>query len=172
MAPAAFSSTAPLERHHRVDAFDCGEPALNLWLKRFALVNQRNDASKTRVIATDDGRVLGYYSLAAGSVNHAEAPSRVSHGVARHPIPVVVLTRLAVDERAQGSGLGGVLLRDALTVVADVSETVGIRALLIHAKNEAAREWYLRQAEFESVPSLPNKLFLLIKDLRRAVGEG
>lgn len=171
MAPAGFSSTEPLERHHRVDDFDCGAPALNLWLRRFALVNQRNDSSKTRVIADDDGRVLGYYSLAAGSIDHVEAPARIRHGMARHPIPVVVLTRLAVDKRVQGAGFGRALLRDALTLVANVSDTVGIRALLIHAKDDDARAWYLRQAEFDSIPSLPNNLFLLIKDLRRAAGK-
>ena len=171
VAPGGFSSTEPLERRHRVDEFDCGAPALNLWLKRFAFVNQRNDASKTRVIGDDAGRVLGYYSLAAGSVDHGEAPARIKHGMARHPIPVVVLTRLAVDKRVQGAGIGRALLRDALTMVANVSDTVGIRALLIHAKSDEARDWYLRQAEFDSIPSLPNTLFLLIKDLRRAAGK-
>jgi GNAT superfamily N-acetyltransferase len=168
---AAGSPTEPLDARHLLDEFDCGEPPLNTWLKKYALANQRSDSSKTRVIADEHRKVLGYYSLATGSVGHDEAPLRVAHGLARHPIPVVVLTRLAVEVNAQGRGLGRVLLRDALRMVADVSDTVAVRALLVHAKNDRAREWYIRQAEFESLPGVPNRLFLLIKDLRAATGK-
>jgi GNAT superfamily N-acetyltransferase len=123
------------------------------------------------VVCDDHGKVVGYYSLAAGGIEHEEAPARVGHGLARHSIAVVVLTRLAVDTRIQSRGLGRVLLRDALKIVADVSDTVGVHALVIHLKTERARDWYLRQAEFESPPGMPNKLFLLIKDLRAAAGK-
>lgn len=139
-------------------------------MKRFALVNQRNDSSKTRVIADEADNVLAYYSLSTGSVEREAAPERIAHGLARHRVPVVVVTRLAVDKRLQGKGIGRALLRDALMMVVDVSEAVAVRAVLIHAKNDAARAWYVRQAEFESLPGVPNKLFLLIKDLRRAAG--
>lgn len=169
--PAPSWVTQPLDARHRLDEFDCGEPALDRWLQRFALLNQRNDASKTRVVCDADDRVLGYYALAAGSVERSDAAARVAQGLARHPVPVIVLTRLEVDRSEQGGGVGRALLRDALLTVAEVSDTVGVRALLIHAKTDAAREWYLRHAEFESLPGTPGTLFLLIKDLRKAAGK-
>jgi GNAT superfamily N-acetyltransferase len=161
--------TEPLDAQHGLRDFDCGEVELNVWLSRYALANQRNDSSKTRVVCDDMRNVIAYYSLAAGSVDRDEAPERISKGLAGHPIPVAVLTRLAVDTRHQGTGLGRFLLRDALTTVAEISERMAIRALLIHAKTSAARDWYLKQAEFDEMPGLPRKLLLLTKDLRKAV---
>jgi GNAT superfamily N-acetyltransferase len=172
MASTAAWVVEPLNAHHDLSSFDCGERPLNVWLRKYALVNQRNDSSKTRVACHDRDSVIGYHSLAAGSVEHDDrVPPRVRKGLAAYPIPVVVLTRLAVDTRFQGRGLGRALLRDALRAVADISDTVGVRALLVHARTETAREWYLHQAEFESVPGLPFALFLLIKDLRQAAGK-
>ena len=167
------SETEPLGARHELDGFDCGEGALNLWLRKHALTSQRSDSSKTRVVCDDAGAVVGYYSLAAGSVEHDEnVPARVRQRLGRYPIPVVVLTRMAVDKRYQGRDLGRALLRDALLAVVEFSERVAVRALLVHAKSEKAMGWYLSQAEFESVPGLPFALFLPIKDLRRAAGKG
>lgn len=153
-----------------VDAFDCGQSALNDWLRRHALSNQR--AGMATVFVTGDretGQVLGYYALATGGVENVAAPTRITKGVPRHPVPVIVLTRLAVDTSAQGHQLGRALLVDALTRVNAAAEEIGVRALLIHAKDEQARAFYLSLAEFEPSPTDPLQLFLLMKDLRKAL---
>lgn len=124
----------------------------------------------TTVFVTCSGdKVVGYYALATGGVERAEAPDRVSKGLPAHPIPVVLLARLAIDSVAQGRGLGRTLLRDALIRVANAADEIGIRALLIHAKDERAREFYMKCAEFEQSPTDPLHLFLLMKDLRKAL---
>jgi GNAT superfamily N-acetyltransferase len=123
-----------------------------------------------RVFVSMDGdKVAGYYALATGGVDPEHAPPRVRKGVPRHPVPVVILARLAVDERYQGLGLGRALVRDALLRVLNVAEEVGVRALLVHAKDESAKEFYLAFGEFEESPTDPMHLFLLIKDLRLAL---
>lgn len=153
---------------HEVDGFDCGKEPLNGFLKRFALVNQRNDSAQTYV-GCRGRRVVGYYSLAVGSVMHEIAPARVSKGLARHPIPVMILTRLAVNLSEQGTGIGRGLLKDALQRTALAADIAGLRALLVHAKDEQARAWHLKY-DFESSPTDPLHLFLLIKDIRAIAG--
>jgi GNAT superfamily N-acetyltransferase len=113
------------------------------------------------------GGVAGYYALCTGGVEHINAPERIKRGVARHAIPVMILTRLAVAQVHQGGGLGRALLRDALRRVASVSEEVGVRALLIHAKDQRAKDFYMSFGEFEDSPTDPLHLFLLMKDLRK-----
>ncbi len=138
------------------------------WLARFAWVNQR--AGMTRVYVSErDGQVAAFYALSTGGVEPGRAPARVVKGVARHEVPVILLTRLAVDIRWQGHGLGRAMLRDALLRVANLSEEVGVRALLIHCADDSARGFYLACAEFEPSPTDPLHLFLLAKDLRRAL---
>jgi GNAT superfamily N-acetyltransferase len=158
----------PLGSHHAVEAFRCGSEELDEWLVRHSLQSHAAGSSRTTVVCSE-GRVVGFYSLAAGSVAPEAAPARVGKGMGRHPIPVVLLTRLAVDESAQGSGLGTVLLKNALLKVLDVAETVAVRALLVHAKNEAARAWYMRRGAFLEAAGDPLKLFLLLKDIRATV---
>ena len=161
-----FSRIRKLTPRDDVDDFSCGQPDLDDWLKRFALVNQR--AGMTTVFVTlSDSKVVGYYALATGGVERANAPSRVTSGVPAHPIPVVLLARLAVDSSTQKNGLGRQLLRDALIRVEAAANEIGIRALLIHAKDEAARDFYMKQAEFEPSPTDPLHLFLLMKDLKK-----
>lgn len=161
-----FSRPRKLDPQDDVDEFNCGQPDLDDWLKRFALVNQR--AGMTTVfVSLSDGKVAGYYALATGGVERSDAPQRVTRGVPAHPIPVVLLARLAVDSSAQKRGLGRQLLRDALIRVAVASDEIGIRALLIHAKDNNARRFYMSQAEFEPSPTDPLHLFLLMKDLRK-----
>lgn len=157
----------PLSSSHDISTFDCGTPELTDWLRRFALTNQQNGSARVFVFHRG-GPVLGYYALAAGSVDSADAPARVVRGLAAHPIPVAILARLAVDEGAQGEGLGGQLLRHALLAIERAADTLGIRALLIHAKDEDARTFYER-FDFERSPTDPLHLFLLLKDLRRAL---
>ena len=114
--------------------------------------------------------MIAYYSLAAGAVEHAEAPVRVGKGLARHPVPVMLLARLAVDRTQQGRGIGKALIKDALLRTAAAAEIVGVRALLVHAKDEEARAWY-EALEFEPSPTDPFHLFLLTKDLRKTLDD-
>ena len=103
-----------LSKAHDLSRFDCGNEALNVWLKRYAWTNVQNDSARVYVLHRRDGIVLGYHALTAGSVQREEAPQRVSKGLAAHPIGVAVLGRLAVDSSQQGKGLGVTLLQDAL----------------------------------------------------------
>jgi hypothetical protein len=116
-----------------------------------------------------DGRVVRYYALAAGSVARADASPRLTQGAGRYYQPVVILTRLGVDRSTQRAGLGRALVVDALRRIAVASEVIGVRAVLIHCETEAARDFYLRLAKFDSSPTDPMHLFLLMKDLRRAL---
>ncbi|ADK85914.1 GCN5-related N-acetyltransferase [Desulfarculus baarsii DSM 2075] len=146
--------------------FDCGQQELNLFLQRYALVNQRANSAQTYVSCVDDA-VVGYYSLCVGSVGFDEAPHRVVKGLARHRVPVMLLARLGVDQRFQRQGLGRALLKDAILRTMQAADIAGIRALLAHAKDEHARQWYLSW-DFEPSPTDPFHLFLLIKDMRAA----
>jgi GNAT superfamily N-acetyltransferase len=152
-----------------VEFFDCDQPDLNQFLRRYALVNQKADSAQTYVCCKD-GEVSGFYSLTVGSVEHEEAPHRVVKGLARYPIPVMILARLAVDKAHQGKGLGRALLKDALLRTLQASDIAGIRTLIVHAKNDAARQWYI-DWEFEPSPTDPFHLFLMLKDLKAIVGE-
>jgi len=152
-----------------VDAFDCGSPALNEFLRRFALASQQSQSAQTYVCC-HAGAVAGYYSLAVGSVEPAAAAPRIIKGMPRHPVPVMILARLAVDLAHQRTGLGKTLLRDALLRTAQAADIAGIRALVVHAKDESAQRWYL-QWEFEPSPTDPLHLFLLMKDLKALVGD-
>lgn len=157
-----------LRREHVLDAFDCGKEELNNFLKRQAWNNQQAHSAQTYVLAKDLA-VLGYYSLAAGSVTHEEATERVRKGLARHPIPVILLARLAVDVSMQGKGIGPALLKDALLRAASAADTIGARALLVHAKDDNAKRFY-EHFNFEPSPSDPYHLLLIIKDLLRMIG--
>jgi GNAT superfamily N-acetyltransferase len=152
-----------LAKHHRVDQFNCGVESLNGYLSRFALVNQSAGATQTYVAALQD-RVVGYYSLSTSSVEYAEAPPRLSKGLARHAIPVILLARLGVDKSWHGKGLGGALLRDALYRVLAAADIVGIRAIMVHAKDETARRFY-EHFNFDPSPIEPLQLFLLVKEI-------
>lgn len=166
-----FGPVVPLIAPHDTTAFDCGSDTQSEWLRRHGL--QAHSAGTSRVyVSTVPGSpiVLGYYALAAGSVEPAEAPDRLRKGVGRHPIPVVLLTRLGVDVRVQGLGLGAALVRDALLRVATAADVIGVRAVLIHAESDRARAFYQHVAEFDTSPTDPLHLILLMKDVRRALG--
>lgn len=149
----------PLAQGHDLSAFDCGEPVLNEWLKRRAFANQISGASRTFVVVDESNKVLAYYALAAGAVTHAEAMSAVRRNMP-DPIAVMVLGRLAVDRSCQGRHLGSALLKDAFLRTVCVSENVGIRALLVHAINEGAKQFYLQRG-FQSSPI--NSYTLMLK---------
>jgi GNAT superfamily N-acetyltransferase len=168
-----FGPVEPLTAHHTTAGFDCGSHAQSDWLTEHALQAHRSGGSRVYVVCGEGsetgGRVVGYYALAAGSIAPSVAPDRLLRGAGRYHQPVVILTRLGVDTRVQGAGLGRALVVDALRRVAVASETIGVRALLIHCESESARRFYLGLAQFERSPSDPMHLVLLMKDLRRAL---
>ena len=148
----------PLAASHRLDDFECGEAVLDDWLKRRALGNQSSGASRTFAVTDQDGRVRGYYAMAAGAVSHQLATSGVRRNMP-DPVPVMVLARLAVDRRAQGQHLGASLLQDAVNRAVAVSRDAGVRALLVHALHEKARRFYEHYG-FQSSPTHPMTLML------------
>ncbi len=159
-----YEPVRKLESTDSTASFDCGQPALNQFLQRYALLNQKANSAQTYVCCKGS-RVAGFYSLAVGSVEPASAPVRITKGLARHPVPVMILARLAVDSSHQGTGLGAALLKDALLRTLQAADIAGIRTLLVHAKDDAARLWYEKWG-FEPSPTDPYHLFLLLKDLK------
>lgn len=151
---------------HRLDAFDCGKPALNQWLQRHARQAQSSGSAKTFVTAAGDGEVFGYFSLTVGQVDALDAPERVRKGMGHYPIPVMILARLAVALKRQGGGIGSGLLQDALTRTLAIAELAGIRALLTHPIDAGAAEFYRRHG-FIASPLHERQLLLLLKDARR-----
>jgi GNAT superfamily N-acetyltransferase len=158
----------PLGPHHDVAAFDCGVPALNDYLVDRALHDARAGKSATQVACRRD-RVVAYYSLTAGSVEPTDTTERLAKGQGRQAIPVIVLARLAVDLAEQGRGLGEQMLLQALARSAEAATLIGVRAVLVHAKDAAARRFYERHG-FEPSPTHPLHLVLLMKDLRKTLG--
>lgn len=161
----AYTPIRKLAATDAVDGFDCGQSALNQYLQRYALVNQKANAALTYVCCLATGGVVGFYSLVIGSVDPRSTPPRVTKGMARHPVPVMVLARLAVDASHQGKGLGQALLKDALLRTLQAADIAGIRCLLVHAKDDAARQWY-QNWEFEASPTDPYHLFLMLQDIK------
>lgn len=164
-----FSPVRKLDSTDVTAGFDCGQPALNQYLQRYALINQAAGMAHTYVCCdtrTLAPSVVAWYSLCVASVEPVAAPARLRRGVARHPVPVMLLARLAVDQRFQGQGLGRAILKDALLRTLQAADIAGIRALLVHAKDDDARRWYLSW-NFEPSPTDPYHLFLLLKDIKR-----
>lgn len=159
----------PLTRQHVCEDFDCGSAPLNEYLRRFAWINQQAGAARTYV-GTRGRRVIGYYTLSYGSVEHERAAERVRKGLARHPIPVMILARLAVDRAEQGLGIGQGLLKDALLRTLQAADIAGLRAMIVHAKDVNARMFYERFG-FERSPLDEFHLMLLLKDLRASLGK-
>jgi GNAT superfamily N-acetyltransferase len=152
-----------LTKDHDRNSFDCGVAALNDYLKKYALQNQKKHAARTYV-ATRGNRIVGYYTLAYGSVSLEEAPQIVKAGLPRHPIPVILLARLAVGSSEQGHGLGAALLKDALLRTIQAAEIAGLRAILVHAKDDAAKRFY-EKFGFEPSPIDVYHLFLRLSDI-------
>jgi len=156
-------SIVKLRRDHSVDSFDCGQELLNNCLRKYALQNQGAGAAQTYVGLVGDA-IIGFYSLAVAQIEYRDAPERLQKGLARHPVPVVLLARLAVDRRWQKQGVGRALLRDAVLRTVQAADIAGIRALAVHAKDEQARQYY---EQFDFVPSAadPLHLLVLLKDI-------
>lgn len=136
-----LSAPQALTNSHVLDEFDCGEAVLDEWLKRRSMANQLSGASRTFVVADQEGCVYGYYAMAAGAVSHQMATRSVRQNMP-DPVPVMVLARLAVDVRVQGSAIGAALLQDAVNRALEVSLNAGVKALLVHALHENAKRFY------------------------------
>lgn len=154
-----LSPPQPLDPAHVVDEFSCGEPVLNEWLKRRALAIQIAGASRVFVVTDSRQHVMGYYALAAGAVSHQAATGSVKRNMP-DLVPVLVLGRLAVDQRVQGIKLGAALLQDAVNRATLVAQNAGVRALLVHALNDRAGEFYWRYG-FQSSPH--NAMTLMLR---------
>lgn len=163
---STLGAPQPLSATHRLDGFACGEVSLDEWLKRRAMANQSSGASRTFAVADGQDRVLGYYALAAGAVSHQMASSGVRRNMPDpDPVPVMVLARLAVDHRAQGIQLGAALLQDAVQRAVTVSQNAGVRALLVQALHERAKQFYQRYG-FQESPHHPLTLMLRLNIAR------
>lgn len=163
-----LSAPVPLTLDHDLSEFDCGEPSLNDWLRHRALKNESR-FSRTYLVC-EGNRVVGYFCISAGAVERGAAPSKVRRN-APDTIPVSVIGRLAVDKAHAGKGLGADILSDALRRIALASRSIGIGAVLVHAKDDAARRFYLRCAEFIEYPEDSRTLFLPIETVIAAFGE-
>lgn len=157
-----------LRRDQAVDAFDCGDEALNRFLKRHALQGQQAGASQT-YLALAGETVVGFHSLVVGQIAYTDAPERLTKGQARHPVPVMILARLAVARDQQGQGLGSGLLKDAMYRTLAAADIAGIRAFVVHAKDDVARRFYER-FHFQSSPDDDKHLHVLLKDVRKLLG--
>ena len=155
-----LSVPQPLSAEHRVNGFACGELSLDEWLLRRALPNQTTGASRTFVVTDELNQVVAYYALAAGAVTHQEASGRI-RGNMPDPVPVMVLARLAVDQRYQGHKLGAAMLQDAVQRTLAVSQSAGVRALLVHALNESSQQFYIHYG-FEPSRVNPMTMMLLL----------
>jgi predicted N-acetyltransferase YhbS len=150
----------PIGKRHDREAFDCGETALNEFLRRYARKNHEMGGAKTFLAIDDDDKtILGYYSLSPCSIAYARTPELVRRGLARHDVPAFRLARLAVDLKVQGQGLGGQLLLSAGKRCLLASAEVGGVAILIDAKNARVAAWY---ASYGALPLLDAPLSLLL----------
>lgn len=156
-----------LHRRHTVEEFDCGQESLNRFLVRYALINSQANASQTYVGLADE-KVIGFYTLVVGEIAYQDAAERLTKGLAQHPIPVMVLARLAVSTAWQGKGVGAGLMKDALARTLQAADIAGIRAVVVHAKDDNARAFY-EHFGFTNSPTDPRHLYALVKDLRRAI---
>ena len=153
-----------LQRGHAVDLFDCAREALNRFLIRYAFQNQLAGASQTYVALADDN-IVGYFTLVVGHVEYSDAPERLTKGLARHPVPIMLLARLAIAISWQGKGLGAGLLKDAMLRTLQAADIAGIRAFAVHAKDDQAKAFY-EHFDFVASPVDPYHLIRLLKDLR------
>jgi len=161
---STIHAPCPLAQHHNVDDFSCGVAPLDRWLKTKARRNETARASRTYVVCTDNNQVIGYYALATGSISPDQAPRKVKRNMP-NPIPVMVLGRLAVDQRYQGGGLGDALLRDAILRILQAADIAGIKAIVVHAISEQAKQYYIARSFIES-PANPMTLILPLESIQ------
>ena len=158
----------PISEGGQLSTFDCGVCELNEWLQKHSRAGAKSGSAQTFVAVGSKDEIIGYYALTVQSVTAKTAPSRMSKGMPRHPIPVILLARLAVDEEFKGQGIGVGLLKNALLRCLNASKEMGVRAVIVDAKNDAARLFY-KHFNFAPFPDDSDRLFLLIKDLDKII---
>jgi GNAT superfamily N-acetyltransferase len=164
MSRSPLTPPENLRDDHDLSLFDCGERALDDWLRRRALHNEESGASRTYVVCVGL-RVVAYYALAVGAVAHAGAPGRVRRNMP-DPVPVMIIGRLAVDREFHGHGLGQGLLRDAVLRTLQAADIAGIRAILVHAISSDAQRFYERHG-FVRSPIDPMTLMITLADVEK-----
>ncbi|MFT4295252.1 MAG: GNAT family N-acetyltransferase [Micropruina sp.] len=165
---SGYRPPRPLNPGDDLESFTSGDPSLDDYLRHRALSNHLGGGSRTYVTVRE-GRVVGYYALASAAAYHRDVAGRYRRNMP-DPIPVILLSRLAVDITDQGGGLGKHLLRDAISRSVDAADIIGVRAILVHALHEHARDFCLRH-DFEPSPTDPLHLLLLVKDARAILGK-
>ena len=150
-----------------VSSFDCGNDQLTSWLVRHALASQRADLART-YLALEGEQVMGYVGLTTGSVHRDEAPKRYARGMPAHPMPTILIARLAVDHCHQGRQLGSRLLAEALRLAVTASDAAAARLVVVDAIDESAAVFY-RKRGFIDVPENPLRLYRKISDIRRSL---
>lgn len=164
-----FGDPEPLSSGHVLEGFACGRQSLDQWLTRHALQAASAGSARTYVVVDhEQSRVVGYHALTAAGVEREAATARVIKGMPRYPVPVVLLARLAVDITVTGRGIGAWLLRDAMLRTMTAAETIGVRAMLVHAQDENARRFYMRHG-LEPSPTDALHLMILLKDLAASI---
>jgi len=158
----ALEPPVPLDKHHNTSEFHSGAEELDSWLHDYAWVNHRSGNARV-FVATRADRVVGYYALATAGVEKMAVPDQLTKGGVPAQIPCLLLARLAVDTREKNRGVGRGLLVDAIRRAVRVSGDAGVRALLIHARDEEARRFYQHLGEFVQSPTDPLHLFLHLK---------
>jgi GNAT superfamily N-acetyltransferase len=157
-------NVAKLTADHDQASFDCGNDALNRFIKQHALQGQRAGISQTYVATIGTG-IVGFHTLVVGEITHSEAPERLAKGLPRFPIPIIILARLAVDASWKGKGLGGALVVDAMRRILNAADIAGVRAMVVHAKDDDARRFY-EHLGFIPFPGKMLTLYRLLKDIR------
>ncbi len=166
MPKLPLNPPTPLAQHHLTTDFESNAAELDAWLREYAWVNHQSGNARV-FVATRGDRVVGYYALATTGVEKITAPDALKKGGVPNQIPCLLLARLAVDRTEANRGIGKGLLVDAIRRSVRVAEDVGVRALLIHARDDEARRFYEHQGEFVQSPTDPLHLFLHIKHARK-----
>jgi len=161
-----ITAPCPITDDFDIGSFNCGDSTLNDWLQRRAIKNESNRASRTFVVCNND-IVIGFYSLAVGAIAREDTIGKVQRNMPE-PIPVMVLGRLAVDVNWQGKRIGTGMLKDAIQRTIIVAEQAGIRALLVHALSDEAKNFYLSCGFYES-PTNSMTLMILLDDAKRVI---
>ena len=166
-AQPALSAVEKLSASFDLTHFKSGKASLDEWLQKYALINQKSDSTQTYIVHRNH-RIVGYYSLSASSIRTFDASNRAAAGQPKAgSIPVILLARLAVDAKEQGKGLGKALLKDALLRCEQAADSIGIRAVLVHALDQEAKTFYQKYG-FETSP-VEMTLMVLMKDIRNNV---
>ncbi len=157
-----------LKRSHARNSFDCNDLDLNHFLQKYAMQNQESGFSRTFVAIEEDckAQILGYYSITAASIDKNNLPEKAKKRFPNHPTPIIRLARLAVDLNHQKKGLGEYLLIDALDRSLKVSSNIGCVAVIVDAKHETAKNFYLKY-EFESLPHNPLVMWLPMHSIEK-----